>query len=66
VLSTVASSETAGRVGEEALINGFVAAFAGAAALMVVTSIVAMAMFRDEGRGQTVDVTAPQRAELDS
>lgn len=65
-MSTVASSDTAGRVGEEALIDGFVVAFVAAAALMVVTAIVAIALFRDEGRGQTVDVIALQQAELDS
>jgi EmrB/QacA subfamily drug resistance transporter len=66
VLSTVAGSETAGRVGEQALINGFVVAFVAAAALMVVTAIVAIAMFRDEGRGQKLDVIGLQKAELDS
>jgi EmrB/QacA subfamily drug resistance transporter len=40
-------------------------AFVAAAGLMGATAIVALAMFRDEGRGRTVDVIALQKAELD-
>jgi hypothetical protein len=47
-----------------AVIDGFVAAFIASAALMVVTAIVALAVFRDDGRGQEVDVVALQRAEM--
>jgi EmrB/QacA subfamily drug resistance transporter len=64
-LSTVAGTQTAGRIGEEALVDGFVVAFAVAAALMVATATVAIALFRDEGRGQKVDLIALQQAELD-
>jgi EmrB/QacA subfamily drug resistance transporter len=66
VLSTVATTETAGRVDPAALVDGFVVAFVAAAVLMVVTAVVALAMFRDEGRGETVDVMALQKAGLDS
>jgi hypothetical protein len=40
------------------LVDGFVVALVAAAALMVVTAIVAIALFRDEGRGRRVDVIA--------
>jgi hypothetical protein len=56
----------AGRTGEEALVDGFAVAFVAAAALMVITAVVAIAMFRDERRGQPVDVIAVQKAELSS
>ncbi|SEP53562.1 MFS transporter [Amycolatopsis saalfeldensis] len=65
-LSTVATSKTAGRAGSEALVDGFVFAFIAAAALMVVTAIVALFLFREDGRGGKVDVIALQKAELDS
>jgi EmrB/QacA subfamily drug resistance transporter len=42
------------------------AALAGAAALMVATGMVAVTMFREEGRGAKVDVMALQQTELDN
>jgi EmrB/QacA subfamily drug resistance transporter len=65
VFASVASSETAGRLGKDALVDGYVIAFAASAVLMVVAAIVAMGMFREQGRGESIDMIALQKAELD-
>jgi EmrB/QacA subfamily drug resistance transporter len=57
-LSTLADSEGT-------RLEGFSAAFVAAAALMAATAIVAVLLFRDEGRGAEVDVMALQKAGLE-
>jgi hypothetical protein len=64
VLSTVATSRTAGRPGAGPLVDGFVLAFAAAALLLVLTAVMSLALFRDEGRGQQVNVMDLQKAQL--
>jgi EmrB/QacA subfamily drug resistance transporter len=64
-LSSVATSRSAGRPGPVALVDGFVLAFAVAAVLLILTAVLALALFRGEGRGERVNVMDLQKAELD-
>jgi EmrB/QacA subfamily drug resistance transporter len=66
VLSSIAATRTsarlnAGRAGDAALVDGFTLAFLVAAALMVLTAVVALALFREQGRGEALDVMELQK-----
>jgi hypothetical protein len=71
VLSTVATMRTnaqlaAGQAGDTALVDGFTLAFVITAALMVLTAVLTIALFREQGRGEVVNVMELQKAELDT
>jgi EmrB/QacA subfamily drug resistance transporter len=71
VLSAVATVRTSDRLrgghgAEAALIDGFVLAFVLASVLMVLTAVLTIILFREQGRGDRVDVMELQRAGLDT
>ncbi|WP_345694456.1 MFS transporter [Nonomuraea thailandensis] len=67
VLSTAATTRNLSQAGthpDTALVEGYAFAFALASALMAVTAVLAMVFFREQGRGQQVNVAELQKESI--